>query len=209
MIKNRFVANFQTRPFLLLLLVLWPVFGFNRAAADPIRWILTKQCTLKVNGSTNINKFSCVIPEYTQPDTLTFYKESKNELVRITGSMALDVQKFDCKNPMMTSDLRKTLKSKVYPKIIIKLLNLSRHPDPALKEGVVRGAVTIELAGTVKRFEVDYRYVMNGDKDLRLIGTKQVNFSDFNIDPPRKLGGMIKTNNELNVEFTLNIRNLN
>jgi hypothetical protein len=209
MSKNLIVTNFRTRPFLLLLLVLWPVLGFKKAAADPVRWILTKQCTLKVNGSTNINKFSCVIPEYTQPDTLIFYKESKNELVKITGSMALDVQKFDCRNPMMTNDLRKTLKAKIYPKIIIRLLNLSRCPDPALKEGVIRGAVTIELAGTVKRFEVDYKYITNGDRDLRLIGTKKVNFSDFNIDPPRKLGGMIKTNNELNVEFTLNIKNLN
>lgn len=173
--------------------------------ADPIKWILTKECTLKVNGSTNINKFSCIIPEYARPDTLLFYRK-KNEPLQLSGSLFLDVQNFDCHNPVMTSDLRKTLKAKIYPRIIIHFLNLSKYPDPDIKEGVLKGAVTIELAGTTKRFEVDYRYITLANGNLRLIGTKQVNFSDFNISPPRKLGGMIKTNNELIVEFLLTMK---
>ena len=187
----------------------WPVFSFRSATLNPEKWILTKECTLKVHGSTNVNKFSCVIPAYTQPDTLLFYRGNKNELMKLTGAMALEVGNFDCRNAMMTSDLRKTLKAKVYPKIIIRFLNLSRYPNSAVNEDAIKGAVTIELAGVVKRCEVDYKCTTNGDKDLRLIGIKQVNFSDFNLQPPRKLGGMIKTNNELNVEFMLNLKILN
>ncbi|WP_342327831.1 YceI family protein [Pedobacter sp. FW305-3-2-15-E-R2A2] len=197
------------RPSLLLLLLLLPSLAFNAGHTDPVKWILTKECTLKVNGSTNINKFSCIVPEYTRPDTLICSKDSKNGSIKITGSMALDVQKFDCKHAVMTNDLRKTLKAKVYPKIIIKFLSLSKYPDLYNREEAIKGAVTIELAGTVKRFEVDYKYAMNSNGNIKLIGTKQVNFSDFNISPPRKLGGMIKTNNELNVEFVLNIKTLN
>jgi hypothetical protein len=110
---------------------------------------------------------------------------------------------------MMTSDLRKTLKAKVYPKLTIAFEDLSSYPDPARSGTAITGFVTIELAGAVKRFEVDYQYVMTGNNNLRLIGSKKVNFSDFNIDPPKRLGGMIKTNNELNVEFMLNIKILN
>lgn len=209
MSKIRIATNLLSKPFLLLLFFLWPIFSFKNAAAGPDKWILTKQCTLKVNGSTNVNKFGCVIPEYTQQDTLLVYRTNKNEPIKITGSMALDVQKFDCKNAMMTSDLRKTLKAKVYPKIIIRFLNLSHYPVSALKDNLISGAVTIEISGIVKRFEIDYSYTITGDKMFRLIGTKRVNFSDFNIEPPKKLGGMIKTNNELNVEFMLNIKTLN
>ena len=198
-----------SRPLLLLLLFLGLAFSFKSAGSDPDKWVLTKQCTLKVNGSTNINKFSCIIPEYSQPDKFVFYRGNKSEPMKITGSMPLDIKKFDCGNAMMTSDLRKTLKAKIYPKIIISFLSLSRYPELSLKEGTIKGTVTIELAGTVKRFEIDYKYTMSADKNLRLIGIKQVNFSDFNIDPPRRLGGMIKTNNELNVEFMLNLKKLN
>lgn len=203
-------SRFPVSTFLLLLLLtLLPSFAFKASRPNPVKWVLTKECTLKVNGSTNINKFSCIVPEYTRPDTLLFDKDNRNGAVKISGSMALDVQKFDCKHAVMTNDLRKTLKAKVYPKIIIKFLSLSKYPDVYNREESIKGAVTIELAGTVKHFDVDYKYLMNGNGNLRLIGTKQVNFSDFNISPPRKLGGMIKTNNELNVEFVLNIKALN
>ncbi|MCX2452320.1 YceI family protein [Pedobacter sp. PLR] len=209
MSKIRIVTDLLPRPFLGLLLFFLPLFSFKNAGSGPGKWILTKQCTLKVNGKTNVNKFSCVIPEYAQADTLMFYRGNKDEPLKITGGMVLDIQNFDCKNAMMTNDLRKTLKAKVHPKIKIRFLNLSRYPEPSIKENTIKGTVTIELAGTVKRFDVDYKYIMNGDNELRLIGTKQVNFSDFNIEPPRKLGGMIKTNNELNVEFILNLKTLN
>jgi hypothetical protein len=215
--KMNKMPGYISRPFPLLLwltTLLWPVLGFksvtlNTNASGPVRWVLSKQSTLKVNGSTNINKFSCIIPEYIQPDTLTVTKLNKQQRVKITGSISLGVQYFDCKNPMMTSDLRKTLKAKVYPKLTIAFEDLSSYPDPARSGTAITGFVTIELAGAVKRFEVDYKYVMNEDNNLRLIGSKKVNFSDFNIDPPKRLGGMIKTNNELNVEFMLNIKILN
>jgi hypothetical protein len=194
---------------LLFVIILLPMFSFRPGNAFPVKWVLTKECSLKVNGSTNINKFSCIIPEYIKPDTLTLSKENSNPLIKITGSMALSVQNFDCRNPMMTSDLRKTLKAKVFPEMTIKFINLSKYPDPNAKDEAIKGAVTIELAGVTKRFEVDYKYIMNGNGALKLIGTKQVNFSDFNLIPPRKIGGMIRTNNELNVEFLLNVKILN
>jgi len=195
---------------LLIALGIFPAFSFiGSNVVYPIKWVLTNECTLKVNGSTNINKFSCVIPEYAKPDTLIFYKEQKNDPVKMSGFMALDVQNFDCHNPVMTSDLRKTLKVKIYPKIIIRFLSLNRYPDQNKKTDLVKGMVTIELAGTVRRYEIDYKYMAKENDNLNLIGTRQVKFSDFNINPPRKLGGMIKTDDELSVEFILNARILN
>jgi hypothetical protein len=215
--KTNKMPGYISRPFpivLWLMVLLWPVLGFKSAsvkltAPAPVRWVLSKQSTLRVNGSTNINKFSCLIPEYVKPDTLTIAKVNNLQRVKISGSIILDVQKFDCKNAMMTSDLRKTLKAKLYPKLTITFEDLSSYPDPSRSGAAIKGFVTIELAGAVKRFEIDYQFVMMGSSNLRLIGSKKVNFSDFNIDPPKRLGGMIKTNNELDVEFMLNIKILN
>jgi hypothetical protein len=205
------------RPFPLiicLIVLLTPVLGFKfmgvqSLPANPVRWVLSKHCTLRVNGSTNINKFSCTIPEYINSDTLIIEKANKQQRVKIKGSIILGVQSFDCKNAMMTSDLRKTLKAKVYPKLVITFEDLSNYPDPAHSATAITGFVTIELAGAVKRFEINYQYVMSADNNLKLIGSKKVNFSDFSIIPPKRLGGMIKTNNELDVEFMLNIKILN
>lgn len=190
----------------LLLILLILLSGFNIQVSKPYltKWVITKGCSLRVGGSTNINKFSCVIANYYLPDTLTFYRGSNSE-VKVNGYLKLDVKNFDCHNPVMTSDLRKTLKVKNFPQLIIRFINLSRYPDENKNQDAVKGYVTIELAGVTKRFEVDYKFMPN-HANATLIGTRQVNFSDFNIVPPRKIGGMIKTDNALNVEFSLRVK---
>lgn len=194
---------------LLLVFAILPVFSFKaapsqRSAKLPISWILSKACSLKVNGSTNINTFNCSIPDYPAPDTLTFSKEKNTEAIKISGAMVFGVKKFDCHHPIMTADLRKTLKAKEFPNITVSFISLSKYPEQSNEN--ITGTVTIQLAGTTRHFEVEYRFTQQNDDTLTLIGTRQVNFSDFNITPPRKLGGMIKTNNELSVEFILKAR---
>ena len=123
--------------------------------------------------------------------------------------MNLDVNAFDCHNPIMTKDLRKTLKSDKFPNLVVKFINLSKYPYSSERETIVKGAVAISLAGVTKQFNVDYRSISVASNTLMLIGNKKINFSDFNIIPPRKLGGMIKTNDELSVEFVLKMTQLN
>jgi hypothetical protein len=107
----------------------------------------------------------------------------------------------------MTRDLRRTLKAKAFPKLMISFINLSRYPaknthwaDP------VKGTLTIQLAGVTKRFEVDYRLIPGDTNSFTLVGSRQVAFTDFNLVPPKKFGGRIQANNELDVEFNLKVK---
>jgi hypothetical protein len=87
----------------------------------------------------------------------------------------------------------------------IRFINLNKYPDMNARTDL-KGLVEIELAGVTKVFDVSYRLTPDGPKALTLVGTRQVKFSDFNIVPPRKLGGMIQTNNELAVQFNLRLK---
>lgn len=188
-----------------LFLVLCLCTGFQHNKPSVTRWVIMNGCSLKVDGSTNVNNFSCVIANYSRPDTIMVVKGGK-PFVQLNGNIKLGVQHFDCHNPVMTADLRKTLKSKEHPYLVIRFLTINKYPETGTRQAFTKGLVHIELAGVSKQFEVAYR-VVSADKDvLNLVGTQQVNFSDFNITPPRKLGGMIKTNNELSVVFDLRIK---
>jgi hypothetical protein len=195
--------HFNKPIFVLLIL---SAFAFKSQNYKPniIRWVITKGCSLNVGGSTTINKFNCVIPEYNRPDTLTLHKNAN--LIILSGCIKLDVNNFDCHNSIMTKDLRKTLKVEEFPNLNIHFLSLSKYPLQGKNNGIIKGAVNIELAGVTKRYDVDYKFIMNGKNCLTMVGTRPINFSDFNIVPPRKIGGLIKTHNELNVEFTLNVK---
>ena len=193
------------RTLLLYLSIIFSGLGFQNNKPGVTRWVIVNRCTLKVDGSTNINTFSCTIPNYSNPDTIEVNR-SGNQVMQLNGNIKVEVQGFDCHNPIMTADLRKTLKAKEFPKLLISFLSLSKYPDASSRQEVTKGMVAIELAGVSKRFEVDYKVISADKAFINLVGTRKVNFSDFNITPPRKLGGMIKTNNELSVEFVLRMK---
>jgi hypothetical protein len=181
----------------------------NNLQPDILKWVIVKGGTLSVNGNTNVNNFNCDISNYTSPDTIIIFKNSIDKMgVRMVGNINLDVGSFDCHHAMMTNDLRKTLKVKEFPKMGIKFLSLSKFPDLSNKKDVLKGRVEIKLAGVTKRFEVAYTLFKDSDNDIHLIGNQDINFTDFEITPPRKVGGMIKTNNRLAVEFRLKFKTI-
>ena len=192
----------------ILVFIVFIIFsGFHVHDNKPIvkRWVVINGCSLKVDGSTNVNKFSCVISNYSHPDTIVV-NNTGNQTVQLHGNIKLDVQKFDCHNSIMTADLRKTLKSKEHPNLVVRFISINKYPDTAPGHNTTKGVVMIELAGVSKRFEVDYKIVSADNNFINLEGSRDILFSDFNISPPRKLGGMIRTKNELSVVFNLRVK---
>ncbi len=83
------------------------------------KWVISESSTLSVNGTTNINKFTCEILAYDKTDTLTISKSSNG--VILSGNVGLSIKSFDCHNSIMTHDLRKTLKEDQYPNAAYQL----------------------------------------------------------------------------------------
>ena len=180
----------------------------SKLPSEAKKWVVAENSTLRVNGTTNINKFSCEILAYDQTDTLTVFKNKTNNEVVLSGMVNLSIESFDCHNMIMTHDLRKTLKQKEFPMMHIKFLSLNKLPDLTSQPEQITGIVNIELAGVSKRFEVNYQISSDAQKIIHLLGSRDINFTDFNLTPPNKLGGMIRTDDKLSVDFHLKIKTL-
>jgi len=196
---------------ILFWLLFLPAFAFvpGDKASVPLlaKWVITKGCTLHVVGSTNINTFSCSIEEYCHPDTIIVYKNGdKAQNLPVAGSLSLNIAAFDCHNTYMTKDLRKTLKAEDFPVMHIRFLTLNKLPDFRIAQDAVTGLVAIELAGVTKQFDMNYRFYMDSQKIIHLEGSRTITFTDFNLVPPSKLGGMIKAKDKLDVGFLLNMK---
>ncbi|EHQ25300.1 YceI family protein [Mucilaginibacter paludis] len=181
----------------------------NVGGGQAKKWIISKNSSLSVNGTTNVNKFSCAVPNYDQVDTLTLSKSKTDNGIILSGSVTLSINAFDCHNSGMTSQLRKTLNEKQFPVLRIKFLSLNKMPVLNAKAEAITGLVEIKIAGVSKRFEVNYQITQTDQKNIRLLGSRYVNFSDFNLVPPSKLGGMIKARDQLSVDFQLNMTVMN
>lgn len=174
--------------------------------ADPAStWVVMPGSSLTVNGSTNVNKFQCDIINYSLPDTITCVKAAKAQTLPMNGKLKLDIESFDCHNRMMTSDLRKTLKYKDFPKLTIKFISINSFPN-FKNPTKISGLVDIGLAGVVKRYDISYVFTIDNSNMVHLKGDRAVTFTDFNLSPPSKLGGVIKAKDELLVEFNLNLK---
>lgn len=176
------------------------------AQAVPIaKWKVEKNSTLLVKGKSNVNSFTCTINEYTKNDTL-ICSNDVSKSVRLKGEMRMDVLRFDCHSGMLTKGLRQTLKADEYPIMMIRFLSLERMPILLTKEESVKGWIEVELAGAVKRFELTYSFNKNSGGNIQLDGGRTFCFSDFQLSPPKKFGGLIKIKDEFVVRFQLLLR---
>lgn len=179
--------------------------GDIRPALAPV-WVVERGSVLYVEGSSNVNRFTCHMMQYLHSDTLRWSRDpGTNRMLFRNSAIHIDVQQFDCHHKYITADFRKTLKAGQYPYMRIQLLTL--EDLTYVQEGkTVSGMVNITLAGVTRQMPMEYRVVHEQGNRVRLCGSKTMRFSDFQLVPPSKLAGMIKINEAINVKFELLFR---
>lgn len=178
------------------------------SAPRPIvqKWVIEKSSSLSIRGRSNVNSFRCDVIEYLRPDTIQFCREdlTQQEFV-IRGGVAIDIDRFDCHQRMMTADLRKMLKAGQGALLTIDLQSLGCNTRGAAGQAI-KGRVLIGLAGVTRQMEVNYTLQVDNNGYLHLLGERQVLFADFGLVPPRKAGGLIRVQSSLQVRFELILR---
>jgi YceI-like domain len=170
-----------------------------------VRWAVQQNSNLSVQGSSNVNRFSCIIKSIGICDTL-FVTDNNATAVALKGCLKIDVLAFNCHNSLIQKDLRKTLKAEEYPKMTIRFLSLKKMPLLTRQSEAITGWVEVELAGTKKVMELNYLFVTNTAGDILLNGARKFCFSDFSLQPPRKMAGLVKIKDEFDVQFQLVLR---
>ncbi|HMR18439.1 MAG TPA: hypothetical protein PKA53_03985 [Sphingobacterium sp.] len=163
------------------------------------------QSFIIINGSSNVNKFSCRVnrPADVTPLKLNIQRDYS---VKMNGSIKVNVGEFDCKHRVLTSDLRKTLKEDVHKQMTVYFASLDQLPLDSRKAQTINGTVLIELAGVKKAFSVPLVFIQIDDENFQLKGSRSFSFEDFSLEPPKKVGGMIKVKNDFNTTFVLNLK---
>jgi hypothetical protein len=141
---------------------------------------------IQINGSTNINTFKCTNNTFRTPGG-NFTISEKN-----LPNIALKVDDFDCRNRMMTSDFQKTLSAEEHPYLTIKFLSLDKG------KAVYNAQIEVKMINRSKIYNITF-CLENG----KFTGKRSVKFSDFNIMPPKRMGGMIVVKDDLNLVFAL------
>ena len=200
-----FISTNSMRFILLIILTLFSAFQSKNPNGGFL--VVEKNSYIGIDASSNINEFTCDIREYVRTDTLHGSTDhGKGKYIFTTNSsLSVEVKDFDCHHKYITSDFRKMLKADTYPFLVIRFLNLDEFRNG--KE--VKGQVQVELAGKKKTMDISYHCTETSPQHIRLQGFKSMKFSDFELKPPRKIGGLIRINEDIKVNFNLFFKKLN
>lgn len=175
---------------------------------DKGQWVIDPSSTLTIHGTTNLNRFSCGITCYANTDTLEYsLKDATCDLVFSKNEMVVPIHTFDCGSEMITKDFQEALQARRYPDLQIRFLSLSNFQRASAGQ-TISGILMISLAGKSKRYSVTYNLEQVSQSKVTLRGTQPVCFSDFNLEAPKKMMGLIRVNEDLEVEFRLLLRPL-
>lgn len=166
------------------------------------RFIVQPASRLTIHGKTNLNAFQCATAQYVGRDTLVLIEGSRRKPFFEKGYVGLDAASFDCGMQVMTNDFNKTIKAEAYPAIFIEFISFERIPVYTAQDQF-KGRVKISLAGITKTFQMDCTIEPKETGLIHLRGTRTFSFSDFNLEPPQKMMGLIKVDDQLRVAFHL------
>lgn len=167
------------------------------------RFVVQPSSKLTIDGKTNINSFQCAITQYFGRDTLVLQEGRNKRPVFTKGYVGLEAASFDCGMPIMTNDFGKTIKSKEYPFIFIEFISFERGANYQSSGEKFKGKIKISLGGVTKAFDVDCTIEAKDSGMIHLQGGRDFTFSDFDLEPPSKMMGMVKVSDALKVNFHL------
>jgi hypothetical protein len=150
--------------------------------------IVTKK-TITVSGQTSIGGFSCDYSKTGLKDTLFI------DFVGTAKEMVFDipVRDFSCGNFLINRDFRNTIKSDKYPSARVKVQNLKSN----------YGHYTCDLSVTLVGKKLDFPSLVLKRVPEGLHANLILSFEDLDLEAPKKMGGMIKVEEKLTLDFTL------
>jgi hypothetical protein len=164
--------------------------------------IIGPETRLIIHGQTNVNSFKCKMDCYSSFDTLAYTTDNDGCMIFFKPNrMNIPVNNFDCASKLINKDFYEVLKADKHPNVQIQFVALERWTGAPN----IGGTAYITLAGVTKPFTIYYD-VSSSSKQLLLKGHQKICFSDFGLVAPEKMMGLIKVQDNLEVEFHLALR---
>lgn len=192
-------------------LILFILFSLESAPTGSLlTYSIKDNSTITLSGSSNVNSFECTINSNLTNGYLSVNADKENGAVNFKNAfLKINVSSFDCKNPIMSRDLQKTLRADKYPLIEAELITATTFAGkskPNASRGRIKTSVAITISGKCRIVDLVVDWQMISATEYRFIGSKQLLMSDFEITAPSTAFGLIKVNNDIVINFDFTIQ---
>jgi len=169
----------------------------DKGSTQKIVMIDPQSLYVEIHGSTNVNNFNCSYKADLPENKFEVKLIRKGGFIEIQHEpLLLEVRNFQCPHSQMTDDLHDLLEYEDYPNIVFQLTEISNKKT---------AHIMIEMAGEKQNYELK---VDNNTENNRLTckAIMQLCLKDFGLEAPEKFFGMIKVDEEIEVEFKIDMK---
>ena len=185
------------RVFILAVGMYLPISVFSQQHKNIVSGMETCKNFIVISGESNINQFNFTyeLQRYLLVN-LSDQKKDSNQL-----ELALPTKDFKTGNPLMYEDFLQLMKESQYPKIVIgipkdQLISLEQQSN------TICPSMSITIAGITHTYKINCSLI-NCSDNMLLVGSQKIMLSDFKLNPPEKLYGLVKVNDEITVNFSI------
>jgi len=167
---------------------------------------------LWIEGRSNINEFECEASRYfgeatlVQSDDELDFQQAAEE--RLYLQVEIEVDGFECGRSRMNRDLQEALKSEQFPEIVFMFDSAEfigfiedEENENDIFEVEILGTLTV--AGNTRNIQFATKAYYLEPQRIRAIGRTTIRMTDFDVEPPTALMGLVKAEDELIVNFDL------
>lgn len=178
---------------------------------DKKEFLINYSSSLYLEGSTNVNSFTCSVAEYQSQKNIEVFQTSSNCCNLRFRHLALmvSVPKLDCGKNGINRDLQKTLKADEYPYIQIQILSAEVNEDTTrmkTQEGMTAEALAeVTIANTTQKATLHLIVRKTGTNKYSFSGKVPLKMTQFGLEPPTVLLGLVSVKDQIYVSLEMDI----
>ena len=174
----------------------------------PVHYTITDQSSLYLKGSSNVNRFTCASVQTFAPATVEMTPLGDGCSVAFSKAvMDLRVTRMDCGNKGINRDMQKALKADQYPDIRLKLERAVVSNTSAVIDShrwtPVTASTLVTIAGVTKPVKIRLEAKALTANRFQFVGSRDLLMSDFGVDPPSAMMGLVQVHDAITIHFDL------
>lgn len=161
---------------------------------------------VRIMGRSNLGEYQCLLVDLSNCPVKEVISKVSGFRVKLENNiLQVNSDGIDCQNQVMNNDFRKAIKADKHPYILLELQEFTLKGAvsnmPLQKE--VPSRIAITMAGVTKNYEVSLDYFKFEGEKITLKGSKELAMSDYDIDAPTALFGMVKAEDAVKIDFLI------
>jgi len=156
-----------------------------------------------IEGETNVNTFQIFLENSRTdnvPEPVSGLYGENSILFRIPLNF------LACKNVKLLADFYDLVQADEYPEVLIRI-DLQDFNRLISENKNTPVSLFITLAGVTRKIKTNSSYIQHMSGEKVMTGHVTLSLTDFSLKPPKKIFGLIRLNNLVNINFSISIIN--